>query len=69
MSPRKQVFKAHELIKILEENGFTRISQKGSHIKMQNENNVTIVVPIHKGKDISYGLGLAILKQANIKPD
>ena len=66
MSPRGQVFKTRELMRILEENGFTRVSQKGPHVKVQNENNVTIIIPIHKGKDISYGLGLSILKQANI---
>jgi len=59
------VFKPHEIIRALEKNGYRQVSQKGSHIKFRRD-SLIIVVPNHQGKDISYGLGLAILKKADI---
>ena len=65
MSPRGRVFKPHEIIRALEKNGYTRVTQKGSHIKFRKGAS-TIVMPDHKGKDFPYGLGLTILKKAGI---
>ena len=65
MSSHGRVFKPHEIMRTLEKNGYTKIGQKGSHVKFRKGGS-TIVVPIHQGKDIPYGLGLAILKKAGI---
>jgi predicted RNA binding protein YcfA (HicA-like mRNA interferase family) len=59
------VFKPYEIIRALEKNGYVRVGQKGSHIKFR-KGSIVIVVPNHAGKDISYGLGLAILKKAGV---
>jgi predicted RNA binding protein YcfA (HicA-like mRNA interferase family) len=56
-------------MRLLEQNGFINVRQNGSHVKMRDSNGVTIVIPDHKGRDISYGLACAILKQAGIDPD
>ena len=61
----QRIFKPREIIRALERNGYTQVSQKGSHIKFRKDSSI-IVVPNHPGKDISYGLGLAILKKADI---
>lgn len=56
-----------EIIKYLEKNGFERISQNGSHIKMWNPNtNKTVIVPYHS-KPLKKGTENAILKQAGLK--
>ncbi len=56
-----------EMVKILEKNGFEKISQKGSHLKMRNEKaGISVIVPMHS-KDIPQGTEKAILKQAGLK--
>lgn len=55
-----------EMIKLLQDNGFLIVNQKGSHIKLRN--NITkrqTIVPMHC-KQLKVGLEKAILKQANI---
>ncbi|GHS87219.1 hypothetical protein AGMMS49957_06710 [Synergistales bacterium] len=64
--PDAPVFKSAELIRLLERHGFTQIDQTGSHVKMRNGDNITVVVPMHKGRDIGRGLTTAILRQAGI---
>lgn len=59
--------KPSEMIRILEKNGFTKVSQKGSHVKMYNKSTkVSIIVPMHS-KELKKGLEEAIFKQAGIK--
>lgn len=55
------------LIKLLEANGFYFKRAKGSHQLFFNPtSNVTIIVPVHGGKDLKKGTFLAIIKQAGI---
>lgn len=59
--------KPKEMVKLLKKNGFTEISQNGSHIKMRNqENGRQVIVPLHN-KDLKKGTEQAILKQAGLK--
>lgn len=56
-----------QMIKFLKKNGFKKISQNGSHVKMRNEKtNKTVIVPYHS-KDLKKGMEDAILKQAGLK--
>ena len=55
-----------EMAKLLEQNGFVRIRQKGSHAMYKNFNtNKQVTVPMH-AKDLAKGLENAIIKQAGI---
>lgn len=54
-----------ELIKLLKQNGWQKISQNGSHLKMKNGNEI-VIVPIHN-KEIPIGTAQAILKQSGLK--
>ena len=47
MSHKSPVFKPDEIIHLLEQHGFVNVSPKGSHVKMRNQENTTIVIPIH----------------------
>jgi len=58
MSPKLPVFTPDELIWLLESRGFSRIGQRGSH--------VTLIVPVHSGRNLKVGWVLAILRQAGI---
>ncbi len=56
-----------EMIKYLKKNGFTVVSQNGSHVKMRNETTGhQTEVPYHSSS-LKKGLEQAILKQAGLK--
>lgn len=58
---------SQEMLKLLKKNGFSIISQNGSHVKLKNtETGRTVIVPYHS-KDLKKGLEQAILKQAGLK--
>lgn len=55
------------LIRILEDHGYLNKSSKGSHNVFYNEVlKKTVIVPVHKGRDLKKGTFLAILKEAGI---
>lgn len=56
-----------EIIRFLKKNGFTEVSQNGSHVKLWNpQSHRTVIVPVHN-KALKKGLEQAILKQAGLK--
>ncbi|HAC15229.1 MAG TPA: hypothetical protein DCE78_04700 [Bacteroidetes bacterium] len=55
------------LINFLEKNGFIFKRSKGSHQLFYNPvTNITVIVPVHGGKDMKKGTFLAIIKQAGL---
>ncbi len=56
---------AKEVLKILKAKGFTKLSQKGSHVKLSNGERTTIV-PVHGSKDIPIGTLKNIEKQSGV---
>ena len=68
--PRLGNFSASKLCKILEENGFKRIRQKGSHIIMQkNIENSSITIPVPNHKEIKIGTLMSIIRQSGLTKD
>ena len=63
MPSKYPVCKPNEVIKVLHEFGFENISQKGSHRKYSDGQNV-VIIPMHD--EIAKGTLKSILKQANI---
>lgn len=57
--------RARELIRLLEKNGWHRVSQNGSHLKMKNGSQ-TEIIPIHS-RDIPNGTVDGILKRTGLK--
>lgn len=58
---------AKEMIKLLKKNGFQKVDQNGSHVKMKNfETGKVTVVPFHS-RELSKGMEHGILKQAGLK--
>lgn len=64
MTPRVQVSGA-ELVKLLERHGFTQVSQRGSHVKLKNSHNRTVIVPLHR--TLAPGTLNSILAQAGVE--
>jgi len=52
-----------DLLKLLKSRGFAVIGMRGSHHKLRNAANITVIIP-HPKKDLGKGLVAAILKQA-----
>jgi predicted RNA binding protein YcfA (HicA-like mRNA interferase family) len=62
-----RVFSGLEICKILSENGFHRVRQKGSHIIMQKKTEQsTITVPVPNHKEIKLGTLLSIIRQSGL---
>lgn len=56
-----------EIINLLKKNGFSIVSQNGSHVKLKNiQTGKQTIVPYHS-KPLKKGLEQAILKQAGLK--
>ena len=64
--PRLPVVSGQELIAALEELGFERLRQKGSHVVLRREAQGT-VVPLHR--EIKVGTLAGILRQAGVSAD
>lgn len=65
MSPKPLLISGRDLIKILKKQGYEKISQRGSHIKLKNyETGSVVIVPDHK--ELDRWTLKTILKQAEI---
>jgi predicted RNA binding protein YcfA (HicA-like mRNA interferase family) len=56
-----------EIIRVLEANGFTFISQRGSHVKYRNGVGRTAIVP-HPKREIPIGTTRSIIRQSGLTP-
>lgn len=66
-----KILRASKIIKVLEQNGFTEHSQKGSHKKFRKVvlgETLTVIVPVH-GRDIPYGTFRSIQRQSGLSEE
>jgi len=60
--------KCSVLFRILKQDGWYPVSQKGSHVKLKHDTkNGIIIFPNHGSHEVGKGLEKKILKDANIK--
>jgi len=60
--------KARELIRIIEQDGWRLVRQKGSHMQFKHPTKPgTVTVPYHGSRDLSKSDVASILKQAGLK--
>lgn len=68
MSPRPPLLSGREVVKIFERRGYRKVSQKGSHIKIRNdETGAILIIPDHK--EVDRWTFKTILKQAEISEE
>jgi predicted RNA binding protein YcfA (HicA-like mRNA interferase family) len=68
MSPRPLLVSGRELVKILKQIGYEKVSQRGSHIKIKNyTTGSVIIIPDHK--ELDRWTLKTILKQAEISDE
>ena len=65
MSPKPALISGRKLVKIFKKLGYRKVFQKGSHIKMKNDQTASVVIiPDHK--ELDRWTLKTILKQAGI---
>lgn len=61
---------ARDLIRFLKAHGFVEDRQSGSHLTLWNdEQRVSVTLPVHGGSGIGRGLAVRILKDAGLSVD
>lgn len=66
MTPRLPSMTALELVRILEQHGFERVRQSGSHLILRHRDGRRITLPIHRSRDLGRGLLSRIMKDADL---
>jgi predicted RNA binding protein YcfA (HicA-like mRNA interferase family) len=56
-----------EAIAALNKVGFIEVSQRGSHVKLRNQDGATVIVPRHR--ELARGTLRSILRQAGLSVD
>jgi predicted RNA binding protein YcfA (HicA-like mRNA interferase family) len=69
VSPKLPPLDAKAVGKLLLREGFSIVSQRGSHAKYRDASGRMTIVPTHQGEEIGPGLLLKILNDAGIAPD
>lgn len=65
-----KILSGKEVCKILYENGFVHVRQKGSHIIMQKKlANQTITVPVPNHQELKMGTLQSIIRQSQLAKD
>ena len=60
--------KCSELLRLLKKDGWYKVSQKGSHIKLKHDNKTsTIIFPDHGSQELGTGIEKKIKKIAGLK--
>ncbi|MDZ4229473.1 MAG: type II toxin-antitoxin system HicA family toxin [Patescibacteria group bacterium] len=66
--PKLTPIRGKDLVKILERNGFMRVRQKGSHLRLEHPDGRKTSVPLHSGEAVGKGLLRKILHDVNMTP-
>jgi predicted RNA binding protein YcfA (HicA-like mRNA interferase family) len=69
MTPRLPSMTAASLVRILEQRGFERVRQSGSHLVLRHGDGRRVTVPMHKSRDLGRGLLARIMKDADLTID
>ena len=67
MSPKSLRFTARQIIKIIEEHGFSLSRQSGSHMIFYNEKGMRVTIPNHASKILHPKIVKNILRDAEIE--
>lgn len=67
MSPALPVVSGAEAVRALQQAGFQRVSQRGSHVKLRSPTSRTAIVPLHR--ELAPGTLQSVLKQAGLTVD
>jgi len=67
LMPKVPIVKGAKLVRVLKKKGFVLNRVNGSHhILIHPQKQITISVPIHKGKTLGRGITIAIIKDSGL---
>ena len=66
MSPRLPALTARDLLRILQQHGFSVVRQSGSHAILRHPDGRRTTVPIHGKRDLGRGLLHQIMRDADL---
>ena len=69
MSQRFPVCTAKDVVRVLRQHGFAKVSQKGSHQKWRHKNGQQVIVPMHGNKPIPIGTLKSIIDGSGLNVD
>ncbi len=69
MSPHFPALDAKAVARVLKQNGFELIGQKGSHQKWRHPNGRQVIVAMHGDKPIPIGTLKSIIEGSGLKVD
>jgi len=69
MTPRLPARTAREVIRVLEQHGFERVRQSGSHAIFRHPDGRRTTVPVHGKRDLGRGLLRKIMRDADLTVD
>jgi len=61
------VMSGRKVIEILEKNGYSQISSKGSHMRMQNNLDMDLVIHVPMHRELKKGTLCSIFKKAGLE--
>jgi predicted RNA binding protein YcfA (HicA-like mRNA interferase family) len=64
VSPALPVVSGQETVTALEKIGFAQVGQRGSHVKLRDQGDRTVIVPIHG--ELARGTLSAIIRQSGV---
>ncbi|HVM71747.1 MAG TPA: type II toxin-antitoxin system HicA family toxin [Anaerolineales bacterium] len=65
--PKLSVLSGREVCKLLAQNGFEKVRQKGSHIVMQKKHGkTTITIPVPDHDELRAGTLMGIIRQSGL---
>lgn len=64
MNPGAPRLSGEDVLKTLGKAGFDRVSQRGSHVKLRNGEQRTVIVPLHR--ELAPGTLGSVLRQAGL---
>jgi predicted RNA binding protein YcfA (HicA-like mRNA interferase family) len=67
VNPRLPVVSGENTVRALRSVGFARISQRGSHLKLRNDEGRTVIVQMHR--ELAPGTLRSILRQAALSTE
>lgn len=66
--PKLSPIRGKDLVKLLEKQGFVKIRQKGSHVRLKHKDGKRTTIPLHPGEKVGKGLLRKILRDVNLSP-
>lgn len=60
------VVSGKEMVRILSLKGFRVVRQRSSHVQLKDEKGRLVTIPVQSGKDVSIGVTLKVLRDAEI---